>query len=232
MKIVSWNCNGAFRKKYQNILELDADILVIQECESIYSMQGELKQITSNGIWEKGVNKNGVLVISKPEVKLKKIEWNSFGMKVFIPIMINDLFPLIAVWTTKPAYIEEFYIWQSVHSDRITDECVIIGDFNSNAIWDKEHRERGHSAVVNILKGKGLQSAYHFVSGDNQGEETKSTFHMYRNAERRYHIDHCFVKPDMILSYKVLEEKRWLELSDHFPIMLELKEKEEKPIWR
>ena len=33
MKIVSWNCNGALRKKTQQLSTLEADIYVIQECE-------------------------------------------------------------------------------------------------------------------------------------------------------------------------------------------------------
>ena len=36
MRIVTWNCNGAFRKKYSR-LKIDdkyPDILVIQECEN------------------------------------------------------------------------------------------------------------------------------------------------------------------------------------------------------
>lgn len=34
MRIVSWNCNGKFREKYRYLLKLQADILVIQECEN------------------------------------------------------------------------------------------------------------------------------------------------------------------------------------------------------
>ena len=33
MKLVTWNCQGAFRKKADFILALQPDILVIQECE-------------------------------------------------------------------------------------------------------------------------------------------------------------------------------------------------------
>lgn len=223
MKIVSWNCNGAFRKKYEEIIKLDADIYVIQECEPIDSFKKELKKKISNRIWEKGANTKGVLVFARPEVKLEKLEWDSYGMRVFIPIMIEDTFPLVAVWTTKPAYIEEFYIWQLVNLDRITDDCVIIGDFNSNAVWDKGHSERGHSVVVNMLKDKGLESAYHFVSGDKQGEETKTTFHMYRKVEKTFHIDHCFIKKERIQSYKVLD-RSWLEIADHIPVVLEMKD--------
>lgn len=222
MKIVSWNCNGSFRTKYKRILELDADIYVIQECEPLDEIKGELKKIISNGIWEKGANKKGVLVFSKPDIKLEKMEWDTFGMRVFIPIMVNDLFPLVAVWTTKPAYIEEFYIWYLVNIERLNKEVIIVGDFNSNAIWDKKHSNRGHLAVVKGLKKRGLESVYHWFSKEEQGMETKPTFYMYKRRERPFHIDHCFADPKIIQSYDILDDK-WLELSDHLPIVFEIK---------
>ena len=41
MKIISWNCNGAFRKKFSKILDFDADIHVIQECEDPARSDGQ-----------------------------------------------------------------------------------------------------------------------------------------------------------------------------------------------
>lgn len=60
------------------------------------------------------------------------------------------------------------------------------------------------------------------VTGEKQGEETKPTFHMYRKVEKTFHIDHCFIKPEMIQSYEVLD-RGWLEISDHIPVVLEMK---------
>ena len=32
MKIIGWNCNGAFRKKSKQILSMKPDILIVSEC--------------------------------------------------------------------------------------------------------------------------------------------------------------------------------------------------------
>lgn len=52
MKLITWNCNGAFRKKRQFIEDKNADVLIIQECEDPARSTKEFKGI-------KGVNQRG-----------------------------------------------------------------------------------------------------------------------------------------------------------------------------
>lgn len=224
MRIISWNCNGKFRAKYKQILRLDGDIYIIQECESPNKfIEKELIKITADCIWEKGAYKKGVLIFSKKNIKLEKQKWDNYGMRVFVPVLVNDKFILVGVWTTSPAYIEEFYIWQAVHEKRICKDTVLIGDFNSNAIWDKGHNNRCHSDVVRILQEKGLKSVYHYCCNEKQGVETIPTFFLHKNKQKAFHIDHCFASENHIESYEVLDDS-WLKISDHVPIVFNMNE--------
>ena len=104
MKLVSWNCNRAFRKKILYLEDIDFDIAVIQECErDIKNLPCEWKRI-----WI-GNNKNkGLSVISKRyEIEID----NSYdpNWSYFLPININkgELF-LIAVWAYNHRALKQF----------------------------------------------------------------------------------------------------------------------------
>ena len=222
MKIVSWNCNGKFREKYKVIQAFNADIYVIQECENPANFANtEYFNFASNYIW-RGNNKNrGLGVFAKTGVLLETLNWKTYCLKYFVPVKVNGKFDLLAVWACRP-YIEEYYIYQNINISKYGENLIIIGDFNSNKIWDKEHGIRNHLAVVSELKAINLESAYHYAYGEKQGEETRDTFYMYRNIEKGYHIDHCFVNYKMIKHYEVASGKeQWVKHSDHVPIILE-----------
>lgn len=221
MKIVSWNCNGKFREKFQTILALDADIYVIQECENpAESKCIEYSDFAQNYLWI-GENKNkGLGVFAKEGIKLRENDWQKYCLRNFLSVHINDSFDLVAVWACKP-YIEEYYIYQSINISNYTKNTVIIGDFNSNAIWDKMHGTRTHSSVVQQLAKIGLVSLYHYISGEKQGEESVPTFYMYRHINKGYHIDYCFTGENNVKNYRILHSTKWLTLSDHMPILLE-----------
>ncbi len=78
MRIVSWNCNGAFRKKLHLLEELNADVLVIQECENpAHSQDVRYKQWATNYLWN-GDNKNkGLGVFAKTNVRLEPLNLDS-----------------------------------------------------------------------------------------------------------------------------------------------------------
>ncbi|MBE6880543.1 MAG: endonuclease/exonuclease/phosphatase family protein [Ruminococcaceae bacterium] len=223
MKIVSWNCNGKFREKFQDILTLDADIYIIQECENPKEIKSTTyKKFATNYIWTGENNNKGLGIFAKKEIKLTENNWSKFCLRNFLSAKINDNFDLVAVWACKP-YIEEYYIYQSINISNFNSSTIIIGDFNSNAIWDKKSNSRTHSAVVQQLEAIGICSAYHLTTGEAQGTETLPTFYLYRHIDKGYHIDHCFTAEKNIKEYQIIRDLKWLNKSDHIPILLETK---------
>ena len=220
MKIISWNCNMKFRDKFQVLP--NADVYVIQECENPKDFENEeYKEFASNFVWI-GTNKNkGLGIFAKQGIKLEQKDWNSYCLRYFLQVSINDKIKLLGVWTLKP-YIEEYYIYQSINMLHYDLNTIIIGDFNSNSIWDKQHFERNHTAVAKELERKGLQSIYHFKYNENQGEESIDTFYLYRHLDKGYHIDHCFANPEIVQKYEILTDKKWIKHSDHLPILLQV----------
>ena len=80
MKIVTWNCNGAFRKKIKSLEEFQADILIIQGCENPEQSKDKIyKKWATNFLWT-GDNKNkGLGVFAKNDIRLERLDWKSEG---------------------------------------------------------------------------------------------------------------------------------------------------------
>ena len=67
---------------------------------------------------------------------------------------------------------------------------VLIGDLNSNAIWDTWHpKELNHTALVTTLSNFGLVSSYHDFFQEPHGSETRPTCYLLWKQDRPYHID-------------------------------------------
>jgi endonuclease/exonuclease/phosphatase family metal-dependent hydrolase len=109
------------------------------------------------------------------------------------------------------------------HYDAFIREAptVMIGDFNSNAIWDKRHNERSHSLLVEKLAGLGLHSVYHVLEAEGHGSETIPTWYMYRHHDKGYHLDYAFAPMQMIADARVEigAPEQWLGASDHMPLV-------------
>ena len=142
---------------------------------------------------------------------------------MFLPVRINDAITLLGVWTYKPYCV--------VFSDYLKDiemmlndpSLIMMGDFNSNVNLDyKYSKGKSWAACLDRFSPLGFVDAYHFKKKEEQGKESSPTFFLYRHLDRPYHLDHCLTRPENIKNFKVDTLYKWLNLSDHLPIILDV----------
>lgn len=231
MRIVSWNCNGALRKKLVALCSYEADVYVIQECENPKeSKDSEYQAWASNYLWIGGNKNKGLGVFAKPEIALAPLDLDAGALESFIPCTLNGHVVLLAVWTRQAnsptfGYIGQLWKYLQIHKAALAvQNAVVIGDFNSNVCWDAWDRWWNHSDVVRELEELGIHSLYHAVKNEAQGSESNPTFYMHRKREKPYHIDYAFLSK-CYLPAALLEigcPDIWLEHSDHMPLFVEM----------
>jgi len=226
----------AFRKKAELILHYKPDIVVIPECEHPDKLlfPANIKQ-PKDILWF-GKNRNkGLAIISYSRYRFTVLPEHNQDLQMIIPIAVKggDVdFNLFAVWANNPEdpegqYVEQ--VWKAVHHyDKLISgsNAILVGDFNSNTIWDRKYREGNHSNVVNHLESRGIFSSYHSYYKQKQGTEKHPTLYMYRHKDKPYHIDYCFMSAGMmkkLKSVEVGEYKSWSGYSDHVPVIVTLK---------
>src|SRR5208337_3455473 len=120
--------------------------------------------------------------------------------KFIVPIAVVGPvnFTLFAVWSKskqRHPYIEGVVKAVEMYSDLLNaPPSVLMGDLNSNAIWDHTHSvDMNHSALVKMLASFGLVSAYHSFFAEEHGRESRHTYHFHWKEDHPFHIDYCFI---------------------------------------
>ena len=226
MRIVTWNaCRGQFDKKVPFLDHLVADIAVIQEI-------ARPKTSLDNVLWFGDNPNQGMAVVAKNDYQLTPLPTISEAPPYVIPIQVSgpQTFILFAVCTmgTKPyPYVRGACRAIDLYADLFRDQTVaMIGDFNSNAIWNKSHpKGMNHAALLERLDHHGLFSAYHAHYGEAQGEETRPTYYHQWKQTQPFHIDFCFLPNpwrNALIDVDVGSWIAWQKCSDHRPVLVSL----------
>lgn len=233
MRLVTWNCNGALRRKHALLEALDADILVIQECEDPSQSTAEYQAWAKDYAWI-GYGKNkGIGIFPRRGQRIEPLDWPASDLKLFLPVRVDDKYDVVGVWTQKgspsnTSYIGQFWHYLRAHGERFGQHTIIAGDLNSNAIWDKPRRLWNHSDCVREMAMNGFHSLYHLAHAEDQGMERQPTFYLHRSELKPYHIDYIFAHDALLNgvrpSVEVGNRASWIDASDHMPITVELPE--------
>lgn len=235
MRIVTWNCGGALRRKWHLLEPLHADVMVIQECED----PGRAKdpayaEWADRCVWVGPTKNKGIGVFVRQGVTVQPLVLDLGPLELFLPCLLNGELPLLAVWTRQAnsptfGYIGQLWKFLQLHRDFLMHpKALLVGDLNSNARWDVWDRWWNHSDVVRDLAGCGLRSAYHDHHGVPQGAESHATFYLQRNRQKAYHIDYVFAADKWATRSAELGcPEVWLQYSDHMPLVVDLEDQGE-----
>lgn len=236
MKIIQWNCNMAFRKKYEKILSLNPDIIVVCECENKEKLKfGSLTPAPNDFFWYGNNEHKGIGIFSYSDYKFELVKDFNSEFRYIIPLKVsnkNEEFYLFAIWAMdnkerkEARYIAQVWLAINHYAELLDKPIILVGDFNSNQIWDRDRRLASHTDVVKLLAEKKIESLYHKTNSENQGQEKQPTFYLHRNKLKPYHIDYCFASGNFWsndYSIKIGDFDEWITLSDHLPIQIEFK---------
>ncbi|MFK7981899.1 MAG: endonuclease/exonuclease/phosphatase family protein [Saprospiraceae bacterium] len=232
MRIITWNCNMAFRKKWAKIMVFQPDILVLQECEHPSKYKASQIIPTVNEFLWFGENEHkGVGILSFNNYHIKRARNYNPTFKYIIPIKVTgeqkiDLFAIWAMPDKKKANSYVGQIWNALQYYKLSTRkpTILIGDFNSNAQWDNSRKIGNHSQVVELLRQNKIESIYHLSTQEIPSEETKPTIYLLKKLAKPFHLDYCFASTKLIndsTAIQVGDYEEWIEWSDHLPLIID-----------
>lgn len=236
MRLLTWNCAGAFRKKAIQLAGFRPDLAVIQECERPEKLVFPPDFRPESLAWcgDPGAAKGvGVFGFSGLHVEVAGDVYDP-AIRYCIPLRVTGAwnFHLVAIWAMPQSvprgssYIGQVCRALESYAGFIrAQDTLLAGDFNSNRIFDRPRRACSHSAVVEQLALSGILSLYHEYFHEPHGQETRPTFYLTKMAARPFHLDYLFAPAhwsQRVTRLAVGGFAEWRPWSDHCPLFVEL----------
>jgi exonuclease III len=232
MRLVTWNCKGAFARKHAVVAALRPDVLIVPECERLLGIPEApgVPPVTSFQWFGAHPNK-GLAVLSYGEYAIEPHPGEPPRHRWVIPLRVSGpvSFLLLAVWTVPKAgsrsYVQPLFEAFEQYSPLAgASEVVWAGDFNASLAFDRPSRRHKFGEFVRLLESRGLRSVYHEQRACPHGEEPEATFYQHHHADRGHHIDYIFASAGLQafgFRVDVGAHATWARQSDHVPVACE-----------
>lgn len=234
MRLIAWNCNERFDRKYRHLRDLNFDVAVVTECGPFEPGLDEARKLSS--VLKVGVDQPRH---TKHIGVLARDPWQVVPLPLvpsqpwLLPVRITGPveFTVLAVWALGPEWVEHRRSY-SEQTARVVAEVmptiegpvVVAGDLNA-PIASNATGARQHTHSVNKLLAHGLISA--FTAGRGEADPlTEPTYYHQWKAEHPFHIDHVFVPVAWTHGVQVAvgTYETWVatKRSDHVPIIIDI----------
>ena len=199
---------------------LRADIVTLQECR--------LPRNKSRSVIWRGTDPHqGMAVVSnRTELEIEPVKLPYLHPTV-VPVVVHapQQFVFIGVWT-HPPYDKVAWKAMSACVEAADDRPVVAaGDFNISP--GVQGQQRSALRFLKRMRDElGLVSAYHHLSGETPGMETRATYFHQKKESKPFHIDYCFVPEgwvDRLVGVEIGTFEDWPQ-SDHRPVTVDLKD--------
>lgn len=229
LRLVTWNCKGAFARKHAAIAALKPDILVVPEAGNFDTLDRVPGRRRVRDIRWIGDNPHkGLAVISYGNVTLTLHPSYDPALRWILPLEVGGPVPflLFAIWmmphATSGFYAQSLFEACDTYGALLEEPRVAMaGDFNNNVRFDRPRHPWSCARLLERLDALGLRSLYHLDRGCANGDERDATFFMHHDAAKGHHLDYIFAKPALYahgFRLSVGTHADWSKASDHVPL--------------
>lgn len=222
MRLITWNCrHGSLNERVAQLAIESPDLVFLQEWAPARSdTRGFLARLVNS---RKGI----ALGSLNPSYRLRRLNKPRGCGQAVIAARVEspgDSFALLGIWARGPRFADDVVTTLEACSDLLRKSpSIVLGDLNSGTRqYGKPYTSRGHSRIVEMLSGHGLESAYHRSYNVEHGAEMHPTYRHQMKPSLPWHIDFCFVPRQWRLQATRVVDSGWALTSDHNALIIDI----------
>ncbi len=234
LRIVTWNCNMALRRKFDRLLTLRPDVAVVQECANPDAAGPKGWRPDCAAYDWIGFNPDkGLGIFAFGDLALARHASYSDGYALYLPVTVTGgcRLNLLGLWVADPRKIPPGSTHEplaALHYYRpflAAGPSVVAGDFNRLPQQMSVRHSGAGSSVLDALVQAGLVNA-DTVMGDAAGQASLRRTHFHqRKFSRGFVVDYVFIPAHetvRLAAFNACDPHDWITWSDHVPLVADL----------